>query len=356
MPHRKKKILIIEDDTILRENTAETLELANYEAITAVNGREGIAKVRSEKPDLILCDIIMPELDGYSVIQILSADPATSGIPFIFLSAKSEKEDVRKGMALGADDYLTKPLDESDMLSAIEGLLKRIVLLKRPVISTSEDLGEYMDHISELSAIKELYKDRNPRQLKRKEIIFKEGDEAHYLYFVCKGKLKMYKTHPDGKEYTTELLDVGDFFGFLAIMENRTYTENAEAIEDSVICRIPREDFDQLVRKDRDVAHAFIKLITRELYEKEKKMLSLAYDTVRKRTADALLELLTKFGKEGSGKNFVMNVPRSDIASMVGTAVESVIRTLSDFKEEKLIKITGKAIEILDEDGLKNIW
>ena len=104
-----KKILLIEDNPEMRENTAEILEFAGYQVSAAVNGREGIQKAREENPDLILCDIMMPEMDGYAVLFLLNKDPKTAGVPFIFLTAKADKSEMRKGMNLGADDYLTKP-------------------------------------------------------------------------------------------------------------------------------------------------------------------------------------------------------------------------------------------------------
>ncbi len=112
-------ILIIEDNLELRENTAEILELAGYEVGLAENGKVGAKKALQLKPNLIICDIMMPELDGYGVLNILSRNPDTSLIPFIFLTAKSELTDIRKGMNLGADDYITKPFDETDLLEAI---------------------------------------------------------------------------------------------------------------------------------------------------------------------------------------------------------------------------------------------
>ncbi|MBQ0737218.1 response regulator, partial [Aquimarina celericrescens] len=104
-----KTILLIEDDTALRENTAELLELSNYEVITAPNGKIGIQKALQEKPDIVVCDIMMPEVDGYGVLEALAKNQHTQNVPFIFLSAKTEHKEIRKGMDLGADDYLTKP-------------------------------------------------------------------------------------------------------------------------------------------------------------------------------------------------------------------------------------------------------
>src|SRR6187200_2411089 len=120
-----KKILLIEDNLEVRENTEEILSLANYEVLTAPNGKVGVELAQKENPDLIICDIMMPELDGYGVLHILNKKAETAGIPFIFLTAKTEKTDIRKGMNLGADDYLTKPFDDTDLLNAIEARLHK---------------------------------------------------------------------------------------------------------------------------------------------------------------------------------------------------------------------------------------
>ena len=118
-------ILLIEDNEVIRNNTAEILELTGYTVHTAENGRIGVEKALTSKPDLVICDIMMPVLDGYGVLHIFNKNPHLLGIPFIFLSAKIDRTDQRKGMELGADDYLTKPFDEVELLSAIEGRLTR---------------------------------------------------------------------------------------------------------------------------------------------------------------------------------------------------------------------------------------
>jgi len=126
-----KKILLIEDSPDVREMTAEILELENYVVATAENGKVGLEKVNLFEPDLILCDIMMPELDGYGVFKKLDQHPKTAIIPFIFLTAKSEKSDLRKGMNLGADDYLTKPFEANDLLTAIETRLRKNELMNK---------------------------------------------------------------------------------------------------------------------------------------------------------------------------------------------------------------------------------
>ena len=140
-----KKILIIEDNEDVRENTAEILELSHYIVFTAENGKTGVEIARQQKPDLILCDIMMPVLDGYGVLHLLSEDPETAGIPFIFLTAKSEMSDFRKGMEYGADDYLTKPFEGAVLLQAIKVRLDKAAQLRKIYTVSSEELSALID-------------------------------------------------------------------------------------------------------------------------------------------------------------------------------------------------------------------
>src|SRR5213080_2956355 len=139
-----RKILVIEDEPEMRRNMTALLRYHNYEPIAAENGRAGVEAARRGKPDLILCDVMMPELDGYGVLQALQTDPSLVRIPFIFLTAKGEKDDLRSGMNLGADDYLTKPVANADLVRAIEARLKRSEQQMRrefkPDFSSSEPL------------------------------------------------------------------------------------------------------------------------------------------------------------------------------------------------------------------------
>ncbi len=120
-----KKILVIEDEPEMRRNIVALLRYKEYQPVAAENGRVGLEMARRELPDLILCDVMMPELDGFGVLRALQADSKLALIPFIFLTAKGEKEDLRSGMNLGADDYLTKPVGNNDLVAAIEVRLHR---------------------------------------------------------------------------------------------------------------------------------------------------------------------------------------------------------------------------------------
>ena len=113
------------------------MELANYKVVTAPNGKMGIETALAELPDLIVCDIMMPVLDGYGVLHTLHKNESVKNIPFIFLTAKTERSDLRRGMELGADDYITKPFSGTELLNAIEGRLKKADLLKEEGVKVS---------------------------------------------------------------------------------------------------------------------------------------------------------------------------------------------------------------------------
>ncbi|MBS1566670.1 MAG: response regulator, partial [Bacteroidetes bacterium] len=125
-----KTLLVIDDNTDIRENTAELLSLSGYNVLTAENGKKGVELALREKPQLVVCDIMMPELDGYGVLHLLKKNPETEQIPFIFLTAKTERVDFRKGMEMGADDYVTKPFDDLELLRAIEIRLKKAEIIQ----------------------------------------------------------------------------------------------------------------------------------------------------------------------------------------------------------------------------------
>ncbi|GJM61017.1 MULTISPECIES: response regulator [Persicobacter] len=349
-----KKILLIEDNHEMRENTAEILELANYEVITAENGKVGVEKAQKELPDLIVCDVMMPELDGYGVLYLLGKNPASASIPFIFLTAKAERSDFRKGMEMGADDYLTKPFDDMELLNAVESRLKKSDLFKKDF---AQDLGGLDDffNTAENNDLASLSKDRKVKTYKRKEIIYHEEAIPNGLFFISKGKVKTYKTNEDAKEYITGLFKAGDFIGYMALLEITNYTESAMALEDSEICFIPKEDFFSLLTSKREVAHKFIKILSNNLKESEERLLNLAYNSVRQRVAEALIMLEGRYNEKDKPGDFTMSITREDLANIVGTSTESVIRTLADFKDEGLIEIRGRNIKVIELGRLQSI-
>jgi len=345
-----KKILLIEDNYEVRENTSEILSLANFNVLTAENGKVGVELAQKENPDLIICDIMMPELDGYGVLHILSKKPETARIPFIFLTAKTEKSDIRKGMALGADDYLTKPFDDTDLLNAIETRLRKSALQQKEYPTTAEGLDTFILDAQHALNLKDLCRDKKVKVFKKKSDIFLEGDSPNAVYFIKSGSIKTYKTNADGKELILNLYKANDFFGFEAILENQAHGESAIALEDSELVVLLKHDFLLLLQGQRDVSATFISLLCKKVAEKEAQLLNLAYNSVRQRTAEALL----KIHHLKQGQDF-LTISRDDLAKIVGTAPESVIRVLSDFKDEGLIEIVSGKIKITSENKLGQV-
>ncbi|SKC43647.1 response regulator [Ohtaekwangia koreensis] len=345
-----KKILLIEDNPEIRENTSEILALANYDVVTAENGKIGVELAQHEKPDLIICDIMMPELDGYGVLHILSKKEDTASIPFIFLTAKTEKTDIRKGMNLGADDYLTKPFDDTDLLNAIETRLRKSAMQQKHYEATPEGLDNFIKDAQKVLNIKDLGKDRKVKLFKKKAEIFSEGDMPLQVYFIKSGNVKTFKSHPDGKEFITNLYEANDFFGFEPVLENDNYKESAVALLDSELVAIPRHDFILMMQSHPDVSASFINLLCKKVAERERQLLNLAYNSVRQRTAEALLKSTSLQDAKS-----VIAISREDLAKMVGTASESVIRVLSDFKEEGIIEIESGKIKIIHPTKLEKV-
>ncbi len=349
-----KKILLIEDNDDIRENTAEILGLANYEVTTAANGKIGVELALQLIPDLIVCDIMMPILDGYGVLHAVQKNKAIKNTPFIFLTAKTERNDLRKGMEQGADDYITKPFDGTELLNAIDSRLKKMDALKQYLNPTIEDLTLLLKSSYGKNDLLSLAQNRNINKYKKKQIVYAEGNHPNRLYYVVSGKVKAYKTNDDGKELVIELYSPGDFFGYIAMLEESVYHDTTEAMEETTLSVIPKEDFDELLTNNPQVARKFIQLLAKNIAEKEEQLLGLAYNSLRKKVAEALMLLQKKYKTEGP-YNFEISISRESLATIAGTATESLIRTLSDFRNEHLIEINAGNIVILNEKKLGSL-
>jgi CheY-like chemotaxis protein len=348
-----KKILLIEDNNEIRENTSEILELDGYEVITAENGKLGVELASNTKPDLIICDIMMPVLDGYSVLHLLSKNPETENIPFIFLTAKADRQDFRKGMEMGADDYITKPFDDVDLLNAIESRFKKIELLEKKYSRNIDGLNNLVRDVGGEQELRNLTNNREKRKYKKKSEIFREGDFPLYLFYIEKGKIKTFKTNEDGKELIINLHNEGDFFGYVNLMRENSYMESAAALEDCEVTLIPKSEFFKLIHQNRQVSQKFIKMLSDNIKENEDQLLKLAYNSVRKRVSECLI----KFFDQNEDKKPAngLKISREDLSNMAGTSIETAIRTLSDFKDEKLIEISSGKIKILNLEKLRHL-
>ncbi len=344
------RILVVEDNTEVRENICEILELAGYEVWSAKNGKEGVVAAQSVNPDLILCDVMMPELDGFGVLKILNKDPNLNTIPLIFLTAKAEKQDLRKGMGLGADDYITKPFDDTELLESIEMRIAKSKKLRALVENSDQAVSEFMSSARAEKLISSLTSDTEIRKYSKKDIIFEEGAIARWLYFIVSGQVKMYKTNEYGKELTTQLLNPGEFFGYYSLIQDSQYTSSAACTESSEIRMIPKDDFKDLLYKNRDFSAKFIKMIANRAENTERDLITMAYSSVRKKVANTLKAFATD-----ADSSIKIKVSREELASKAGTAKETLIRTLSDFKSEGIIEIDSSGITIHNLKDLDNL-
>lgn len=348
-----KKVLVIEDNKDILENTAEILELSNYQVYTAENGKIGIEQALAFKPDLILCDIMMPELDGYGVLHIVQKNPELQNTPFIFLTAKTEPKEMRKGMSLGADDYIPKPFDPTDLLNTIERRLKKADRIKQFISDGLTGVHELLSLVNGEKALHDFVDGRHLDKYAKRQRIFTEGNHPIRLYFVEKGKVKVFKTNDDGKELIVKIASEGEFFGYTAMLENSVYRANAEALEDSEIAGIPRNEFEELIHANPEVSRKFIKLLASDVTEKEEQLLHIAYNSLRRKVADALLTVQKRYKHNEEECN--INLSRENLAAVAGTATESLIRTLTDFKSEKLIDIKDGKITLLNFSKLEHM-
>ena len=348
-----KSVLVIDDNNDIRENTAEILELAGYKTLTAENGKKGVELAQKEKPDLIVCDIMMPELDGYGVLHLLRKNPETENIPFVFLTARTERSDFRKGMEMGADDYITTPFEDIELLNAIEIRLKKAAVLENKYAPSQQGISQFIKDVKSAGLIQQISDQYDVETIGKKQMLYQESKRPRFLYYLVRGKVKAFKSHEDGKEYITDLFSDGDFIGFPALIAEKAYDDSAVVLEEAEVMQIPKEDFLQMIYGNMDVAAKFIRIMTQNVKEKEERLLNLAYSSLRKRVAKALVDIQTKFNAEHPEKP--LEISRDDFAQYVGTATESLIRTLSDFKSEKLISIKDGKITIINLEKLKNL-
>ena len=349
-----KKVLFIEDDTVVRENTAELLELADYEVITASNGKSGVAIAKQEKPDIVICDIMMPEMDGYGVLQELAKDPETQQIPFIFLSAKTEHKDIRKGMDLGADDYLTKPFEEEELISAIESRMAKVAILnklqeKKDKTSEPEDQEQ---KISSLDDLREMVKSYDEQNYKAGETIYEEGKQSNHFFFLDKGVVKSHRMDEYGKELITSIYKEGDFFGNTSFQKHTPYEEYATAMEETRIYAVSKDELKDILINNSNITLELIDVMGDNISGIKEQLLEMAYGSVRKKAARTILLFSQKIRRHPTQS---IRISRSDLASVAGMASETLIRTLSDFKKEGLLEIEGRNIKLLDVEALKRI-
>lgn len=345
------KVLLIEDNEDIRENVIEILELSDYKVYAADNGKAGVELALKHSPDIVLCDIMMPEMDGYSVLKTLNENNHTRATPFIFLTAKAERPDIRKGMEMGADDYLTKPFDDQELLKAIESRLKKKEIHQIFYGKSHAEIQKVIVKKNGWDELKQLMEERSGRKYKKNQHIHYEGDRVTGIFYIINGCVKTVRLTEDGRELITGIHKAGDYLDVNTILSRDVYDDTAIALEETVLSFLPLEHLDKLLYLYPDVGTKFIKMLSNNIQEREVRLLEIAYASVRKRIAEALVRLLHKY----SSDNNTIKISRENLAALSGTSPETVSRTLTDFKNEGLIEKNSGLIKILNYDRLNRL-
>lgn len=343
-----KHILLIEDNEEMSENTAEILELSSYMVSTAANGKEGVQKALDLSPDLILCDIMMPEMDGYGVVHALNNNPSTASIPFIFLTAKVEKADLRKGMELGADDYLTKPYTGLELLTAVETRLKKSTQNQDSSVSSvnktaEEDILKRVRILIDENTFTKKY-------FKKKEIVYTEGALPYHVYYINSGLIRTNIAMYNGKEVITELITKNNLFGYKEALSDTPYTNYAVAVENTELILLPKDILLQELAKDPGLHLNLERSLANRINQLENKLFLTAYMGVKKRVATTLVELSDIYSNTLDSE--LIQLSREDLANYIGVSPETVIRTLSEFKDKGLISIETGKIRVIEKEHL----
>lgn len=345
------KILVIEDHLEVRENLQELLELCNYAVISASNGETGIQLALAKQPDLILCDIMMPGIDGYEVLAALGQHPETAAIPFIFLTARADKADIRRGMQLGADDYLTKPFEEQDLLRAIQVRLHKSHLMKQPFQPSCEGLQHFLFQARQEGGLP-IQTETGIGVFKYEpgQFIFREMDTPQALYFLASGKVRLYRPEQSVPPAVSTTYEKGNFFGYKALINGTPYLHHAEVLEPTEVSLISKEDFFLLLLFNRTFSIRFIKLLANQAKEQEKQLLKLVQEVSKKKVADTILELSPSFAGEKRDE-----IPLSEIQTHSRIANLNFTLALRHLDREDAIRLRQDDIQLLDSNKLRAV-
>jgi len=183
---------------------------------------------------------------------------------------------------------------------------------------------------------------------KKGQYIFRESNKPLGLYCLNKGKVKIFKTSSNGNEQIVRFAKPCDLLGYRSFLSDENYYASAVALEDCDVCFIDKNDFFRVLKNNEKLSMNLIRILSHELRDAENLLRDMAQKTVRERVAEVLLLLKQKFGYEEGGTTLNVQLSRDELASFVGTATESLIRVLSDFKSENIINTKGKKIQIID--------
>lgn len=342
-------VIVIEDQLEVRENLMETLELADYHVLGAPDGHEGVKLVREHKPHLIICDVMMPKLDGFGVLELLLKDPETAQIPFIFLTARAEREDLRRGMNLGAADYITKPFFQDELLKVVE-----MRLAKTP--QTAEGSGrssvKQQQHADISRLLSQLEEKSRQRVYADRAVIYFAGDQVQNVYKVVSGRVRFFLETDFGKVLTIDALGTGSWFGMEDVYTEGVHSVSVAAYPEAEVLMVDKANFLDLVDRNPALARLHVRQLSQDLALRAEQLLQVAYFSVRKRIAEFLL----RFAERSEGEKVIIDLRREDIAEAVGTTAESVTRVLTEFRKDGLVGLPAQGgIEILGIQSLQEV-
>ena len=339
-------ILIIEDNKEVRDNLYDILSLAGYQPRAAENGKQGLEMAFAASPDLILCDVMMRDLDGFGVLQILQSREETQHIPVVFVTAKSELEDMRRGMNLGADDYITKPFYKDELLRVLE-----VRLRKNKIRQKAQGIGSLPETASpkrgDLQAsLDDLLTHSSRRHYRRGEALFREGEQVRDIFVLRSGYVKLQSSTDFGKTLIVFVFQPNQIFGYPEFMVDRLYEHDAVALTNAQADLIPVDILREKLRSDQVLSDFFMGLLANGLLDSDVRMKEQAYLSVRKRCADTLLLAAEIFGDQP------WPMSREELAQWAGTAKETFIRNMTEFRDSGWIEIDHQEVHILEASKL----
>lgn len=342
-----KNILIIENNPEVSDRYADILKNSGYEVIFAINSNIGIDLAINTLPDLILCNTIVAPTDGFEVLSVLSANPSTTKIPFIFINEDSSIDIVKKGIEYGADDFITKPFKSEQLIRSVEARIKKLKNQNGAILPFGEYSLSNSPNTKGIENLLKLISQSKIRHIRKRQTIYYEGDFSQYIYLLVEGCIKSLKLTNDGRQLITGLYRPNSFIGLDNLFLDAPLTQSAETTENSSLYFIPKNSVKELLNEHVELNHQFLKILSIDLHEKEDQLVELAYESVRKRLAQVLIRL---------SKNSIpidhIDISRDELAGLAGIATETVSRILTDFKENGVIERSGSQIQIVDLNAL----
>jgi len=344
-----KKILLIEDDEEFRASTVDILSLSNYEVQACKNGKEGVQKSLSWKPDLIICDIILPKLDGYGVLRVLRNSEFLKDVLIICITGHQEIEHYRKCMEFGADDFLLKPFSPTELLKAIETRFDRHSIHSEHLTTQSSTGRKKYDDI-----LAKVLEGRPVVPGRKGSPMFEAGQTPRFACYVISGMIRTIRFDFSGKELTTGIFTKGKFVGLSEALQGIPFMDSAIVLQNSELILIPIVDFLQITHREPVFLSSLVNQLALDVISNNQLLINLAYQDMRGKVALALLRLYQFYKKDNPQVTHVKQ-PRAIIASMAGVAKESATRTMIDFVEEGIVEVTPEGYRILNFERLERL-